>query len=436
GRGDDERGESARTWHPGIQMDLSARLRRRLRHLERDRARQFPFFARHPPDRQEGVRHGEHGCGRRVAHRSLFLLPQRRRTWLSGVGYRGRRSARSHDHGRPSIFRRPGKQLRHAFHRDDGGEAARQSRQVRAMHGQWLVCHQTFRRHLFDKTGGKRLAARGSEDLSGRNRLHAASVRYAEAKRPGKGGNLQRHHRPQGQTLRPHRRPHRQQQPLPCQHAGRRRNARPHDARGNARPRRAGEPGRHDQPVPVRLTPRLYMVRHGRAAATFGEAHAPGLDDLGRSQAEEVAKKLAPLGPLAIVSSPLARTRETAAPLARSWNSEPLIKEAVAEIPSPGLDLAERAQWLRKFMAGSWRAATPPLAQWREDVIAALVELKQDTVIFSHYVALNVAIGAATGDDRVTSFSPENCSVTIFETAGEKLALIEKGREAPLTKVN
>jgi len=182
--------------------------------------------------------------------------------------------------------------------------------------------------------------------------------------------------------------------------------------------------------------PRLYMVRHGRAAATFGEAHDPGLDDLGRSQAEEVAKKLAPLGPLAIISSPLARTRETAAPLAKSWNREPLIEEAVAEIPSPGLDLAERAQWLRKFMAGSWRAATPPLAQWREDVIAALVELKQDTVIFSHYVALNVAIGAATGDDRVTSFSPENCSVTIFETAGEKLALIEKGREAPLTKVN
>jgi hypothetical protein len=36
----------------------------------------------------------------------------------------------------------------------------------------------------------------------------------------------------------------------------------------------------------------------------------------------------------------------------------------------------------------------------------------------------------------VTSFSPENCSVTIFEAVGEKLTLIEKGSEAPLTKVN
>jgi broad specificity phosphatase PhoE len=182
--------------------------------------------------------------------------------------------------------------------------------------------------------------------------------------------------------------------------------------------------------------PRLYMVRHGRASATFGESHDPGLDELGRTQAEEVAKVLAPRGPLAIVSSPLARTRETAAPLAKLWDREPLIEEAVAEIPSPGLALAERAQWLRRFMSGSWRAATPSLAQWREDVIGALTMLKEDTVIFSHYVALNVAMGAAVSDDRVTVFSPDNCSVTIFENAGGKLALIERGREAPLTKVN
>ncbi len=181
---------------------------------------------------------------------------------------------------------------------------------------------------------------------------------------------------------------------------------------------------------------RLYMVRHGRAAASFGEAHDPGLDDLGRSQAESVAKILETLGAQTIVSSPLARTRETAAPLAKLWQRAPVIEEAVAEIPSPGLDLAERAQWLRKFMAGSWRDATPPLAQWRENVIAALTGLGEDTVIFSHYVALNVAMGAAMGDDRVTVFSPENCSVTIFETSEGKLSLIERGKEAPLTKVN
>jgi len=181
---------------------------------------------------------------------------------------------------------------------------------------------------------------------------------------------------------------------------------------------------------------RLYLVRHGRAAARFGEAHDPGLDDLGRSQAEAVAQELAPRGPLPILTSPLRRTRETAARLARLWRGEPVAEEAVAEIPSPTDNLQERVAWLREFMAGSWRNATPSLARWRENVIGALLRVREDSVIFSHYIAINVAIGAATGDDRVVIFSPDNCSVTMFENEGGVLRLIEKGREAPLTKVN
>ncbi len=182
---------------------------------------------------------------------------------------------------------------------------------------------------------------------------------------------------------------------------------------------------------------RIYMVRHGKAEAGFGEGMDPGLDALGRSQAQGVAEKLKPLGPLPILSSPLRRTQETAAPLARIWNRRPVIESAVAEIPSPkGMTLEERAQWLRKLMAGSWRAVTPELAEWREACIASVAGLSEDTAIFSHYVALNVIAGAATADERVVTFSPDNCSVTTFESDGVKLRLVEKGGEAPLTKVN
>jgi broad specificity phosphatase PhoE len=181
---------------------------------------------------------------------------------------------------------------------------------------------------------------------------------------------------------------------------------------------------------------RLYMIRHGRAAAGFGESHDPGLDKLGRKQTEEVAQELAPCGPLPILTSPLRRTRETAAPLAKRWNVQPVIEEAVAEIPSPTNNLQERVAWLREFMSGSWRNATPALAQWRENVLDALLALREDTVIISHYVAINVAAGAALGDDRVVVFSPENCSVTVFEKEGGTLRLMAKGREAPLSKVN
>ena len=163
----------------------------------------------------------------------------------------------------------------------------------------------------------------------------------------------------------------------------------------------------------------------------------PGLDALGHSQAEEVAKKLGGLGPLSILSSPLKRTRETAAPLAKLWNVEPVIEKAVAEIPSPwGMTLDGRVAWLRKLMGGTWRDAPRDLAEWREDCISAVAEIARDTVIFSHYVAINVIAGAATGDHRVVVFSPDNCSVTVFETDGSSLRLIEKGNEASLTKVN
>jgi broad specificity phosphatase PhoE len=182
---------------------------------------------------------------------------------------------------------------------------------------------------------------------------------------------------------------------------------------------------------------RIYMIRHGRAAAGFGESMDPGLDELGRSQAQTVAEKLKALGPLPILTSPLARTRQTAAPLAGLWRREPLVEEAVAEIPSPkGMTLEARVAWLRKLMTGSWRDVSPELAAWREHCIATVGAVAQDTVIFSHYVAINVIAGTALGDDRVVVFSPDNCSVTVFDADGGRLRLVEKGNEASLTKVN
>jgi broad specificity phosphatase PhoE len=181
---------------------------------------------------------------------------------------------------------------------------------------------------------------------------------------------------------------------------------------------------------------RLYMVRHGRASAGFGESMDPGLDLLGKSQAEDVAARLQSLGPLAIVSSPLARARETAAPLAKLWNTAPTIEPAVAEIPSPSVNLQERVAWLRKFMAGSWQDASPALAAWRMNAVATLLSRRADTVVFSHYIAINVAVGAAERDDRVVVFSPDNCSVTIFNVEDGTLKVVERGFEAPLTKVN
>ena len=175
---------------------------------------------------------------------------------------------------------------------------------------------------------------------------------------------------------------------------------------------------------------RLYLVRHGKAAAGWDADPDPGLDDTGRAQAEAMAARLADLGPLPIVCSPLRRTRETAVPLETRWRAQAVIEPDVAEVPSPSDDLAARGAWLRRVMAGTWAQAGDGLAPWRQGVVDRLTAIAEDTVVISHFIAINVAVGAATGDDRVVGFRPDNCSVTVLESDGSVLRLVERGVEA------
>lgn len=176
--------------------------------------------------------------------------------------------------------------------------------------------------------------------------------------------------------------------------------------------------------------PRLYLVRHGKAAAGWADSADPGLDDTGRAEAEDAARTLAALPRMALLSSPLARARETAAPLERLWETHLRIEPGVAEVPSPDIPLEGRGDWLRGIMSRTWSEADAMRRAWRDGVVATLIRQPRDCAIFSHFVAINVAVGAATGDDRATLFSPANGSITVIETDGHKLTLIEKGREA------
>jgi broad specificity phosphatase PhoE len=153
--------------------------------------------------------------------------------------------------------------------------------------------------------------------------------------------------------------------------------------------------------------PRLHLVRHGRAAAGWNVDPDPALDDLGQRQALEVAGKLAGLGPLPVLSSPLRRCRETSGPLAARWGVDVAIEPRVAEIPSPeGHTLETRIDWLRAAMAGTWSQVIvsdgPRYAHYRTELLAALAALPNDTVVFSHFIAINASL--------------DNCSVTTVTT--------------------
>ena len=97
----------------------------------------------------------------------------------------------------------------------------------------------------------------------------------------------------------------------------------------------------------------LFLVRHGEAAASWGEAPDPGLSELGQQQAEAAAKLLGQhIGnDTLLISSPLQRALETAEPLA-GLLQQPVCEEAVfREIPSP-VPLAQRQGVLPRVSSG------------------------------------------------------------------------------------
>jgi broad specificity phosphatase PhoE len=179
----------------------------------------------------------------------------------------------------------------------------------------------------------------------------------------------------------------------------------------------------------------IRLVRHGRAAAGWDADPDPDLDDLGRRQAEQVAIDLVAAqadSPTDLVwSSPLLRCRRTAEPYAGLVAATVDIVDAVAEIPSPdGVPMGERVPWLRDAMAGTWADLGPRYTDFRDRLVEQVSSAEGDTVVFSHFIAINAVIGACLGDDRLVIRSLDNTSVTVVESTGSGLRLIEAGHEA------
>ncbi|WP_369059392.1 histidine phosphatase family protein [Caulobacter sp. 73W] len=181
----------------------------------------------------------------------------------------------------------------------------------------------------------------------------------------------------------------------------------------------------------------IRMIRHGKPASTWGGADDdPGLDEVGQAQARAAAEALMALSPAErptrVISSPLRRCRETAQPFADALGMAMEIDPRVGEIPTPkALTGEERPGWLRAAFGARWGEIEGDLdyADWAAGVAAAVAEY-EGCAVFSHFVALNAAVGTAIGDDRAVVFRPDHASITVFEIKDGRLRLVEQGAEA------
>jgi probable phosphoglycerate mutase len=129
-----------------------------------------------------------------------------------------------------------------------------------------------------------------------------------------------------------------------------------------------------------------------------------------------------------LVSSPLRRARETAAPLAGLLQLQVSENAAFREIPSP-VAQAQRQAWLRQFMQQEWDEQSDDLVAWRATAWGQLLALEHSTVIFTHFLLINAVVGQILGRTQTLCFWPANGSITRLRHTGSDLELIALGEE-------
>jgi broad specificity phosphatase PhoE len=179
----------------------------------------------------------------------------------------------------------------------------------------------------------------------------------------------------------------------------------------------------------------LYLVRHGKASAGIDEAD-PGLDAIGRAQAQAAAHALASSAARRLVVSPLRRTRETAEPIASALGLEVTLDARIGEVSDPIWSAELRPAAIRALLVSRWSEQPDSLRRWRARVLAAFRDIgasAADVVVVSHYVAISVAIGQALGADSVAPGVLPNASITRFALRDAELVLLEAASIAHLS---
>ena len=174
----------------------------------------------------------------------------------------------------------------------------------------------------------------------------------------------------------------------------------------------------------------IYLVRHGQATEHWDQADDPGLSELGRQQAADAATRLLErIEPgIRLVSSPMQRARETARPLAEALDSEVAIAEPFREIPTP-VQRGDRQTWLNGIARQRWNEQEPMVRDWRRSLLDRLRQVREPSVVFTHFMVLNAIVSELTDDGRVVCFLPDNASVTTLRWASDDLQLVELGHQ-------
>jgi broad specificity phosphatase PhoE len=181
----------------------------------------------------------------------------------------------------------------------------------------------------------------------------------------------------------------------------------------------------------------IVLVRHAlpvRIDATEdGSPADPGLSERGHEQAGRVADALARDEVDVLYCSPALRAIETAAPIAKALDLEPVIEPGIREfdshhtsyVPVEELRASNDARWQQLVSGDLYGTGVDP-DEFRSRVVEAVLRIAAAhpggrAVLVSHSGSINAAAGHVLGQQRPIWFAPAYCSIN-------RLAVARDGR--------
>lgn len=155
----------------------------------------------------------------------------------------------------------------------------------------------------------------------------------------------------------------------------------------------------------------IYLVRHGKTGYPWDPDLDCGLNQLGLLQAEELAKTISNETHIPIISSPLRRAQESAAILAKRWESPIIIDTRVGEIPFPQNCSIPPMDWLKEIMNDNWVNLDSNIIEWKKIVAKCIMEQDNDCIIFTHYLTIAAFVSEVKNILQVDSFQSSNCEL-------------------------
>ena len=66
-------------------------------------------------------------------------------------------------------------------------------------------------------------------------------------------------------------------------------------------------------------------------------------------------------------------------------------------------------------------------------LLDALASVAQESVVCSHFIAINAVVGAALGRDDVVVFRPDHASITCVDVTQGRIRVVDLGRQSDTT---